>query len=121
MKVTVSDENLLEFDNGLKVVGTHEQSCCEHNYLDFEQLPVGTELEDMNAAEFASKIRLKEDGFSIEDIDFTPKWVQARSQQNGYYSTGLNLEISDADKTVVIKKPNTSEYDETFDAKLEEY
>ena len=44
MKVIVSEEDTLKFDNGLILMGDHDQDCCEINYLDFEQLPVGTEL-----------------------------------------------------------------------------
>lgn len=94
MKVVKSEENLLEFDNGLKVVGDGDVDCCAYNYLDFEQLPVDTELEDMNLEEFRKAITLKGDGFIVKDKEGTPKWVQARSSQNGYYSdiTALVLE-----------------------------
>lgn len=86
MKVVASEDNLLEFDNGLVVEGDGDIDCCAVNYLDFEQLPVGTELPDMTAGQFVDSITLKEDGFSIKASDGTPKWVQARSDQNGYYS-----------------------------------
>jgi hypothetical protein len=29
MKVIVSEENTLKFDNGLTLMGCHEQNCCE--------------------------------------------------------------------------------------------
>lgn len=91
MKVTKSEDNLLEFDNGLAVIGDGDQDCCAVNYLDFEQLPVGTELPDMTAGQFMDAISLKEDGFSVRDSKRTPKWVQARSDQNGYYSSCTTL------------------------------
>jgi hypothetical protein len=98
MKVVKSEENLLEFDNGLVVAGDGDVDCCAYNYLDFEQLPVGTELPTMTAEQFAKKIKLKEDGFAIKDTDNVPKWVQARSNQNGYYSnmTTLVVEYKDS-------------------------
>lgn len=94
MKVTKSEESLLEFDNGLVVSGDGDEYCCAYNYLDFEQLPVGTELPTMTAGQFADYITLKEDGFALKDIQATPKWVQARSQQNGYYSNMTTLVLS---------------------------
>ena len=91
MKVTKSEESILEFDNGLKVEGDGEEDCCAFNYLDFEQLPVGTELPTMTGEEFANSITIKEDGFAVKDVTGMPKWVQARSAQNGYYSNMTTL------------------------------
>ena len=97
MKVTVSKENDLKFDNGVELFGWHENFCCEHNYLDFEQLPVGTELPDMTARELHNAIKVKQDGLILKDKDGVPKWVQARSNQNGYYSSTLAFAIKDKD------------------------
>lgn len=94
MKVTKSEDSTLEFDNGLVIDGDGDQDCCAYNYLDFEQLPVGTELPTMTAKQFVKRITLKEDGFSVKDIQGTPKWVQARSEQNGYYSSMTTLLVS---------------------------
>lgn len=102
MRVTKSDESLLEFDNGLVVWGAHDQDCCEYNFLDFGQLPVGTELPDMTGDEFAKNISLKEDGFSVKDSEGIPKWVQARSQQNGYYGIGVELSVEYEGRTTKI-------------------
>lgn len=104
MKVIESGDNILKFDNGLVVEGDPDYDCCAVNYLDFEQLPVGTELPDMTAGEFADSIKLKEDGFSVKDINKVPKWVQARSQQNGYYSSMTTLVVKDADKSITLGK-----------------
>lgn len=91
MIVTKSEDNRLEFDNGLVVIGDGESDCCAYNYLDFEQLPIGTELPTMNASQFKKAITVKEDGFIVKDVEGTPKWVQARSDQNGYYSNMTTL------------------------------
>lgn len=102
MKVIKSEENRLVFDNGVAMSGWHEQDYREYNYLDFEQLPVGTELPDYTAAELVDALTLKGDGFSVKDIDGTPKWVQARSDQNGYYSNYVGLRISDGSAELVV-------------------
>jgi hypothetical protein len=54
----------------------------------------------MTAGEFVDAITLKEDGFSVKDSDGVPKWVQARSDQNGYYSNMTTLEVTYEGKTV---------------------
>ncbi len=94
MKVIESGESYVKFDNGLEVAGDGDQDCCAYNYLDFEQLPVGTELKTMTAKQFIKNIKVKDDGFIVKDIEGTPKWVQARSQQNGYYSNMTTLFVS---------------------------
>ena len=116
MKVILSEEDTLKFDNGLTLMGCHEQNCCEINYLDFEQLPVGTELPTMTAKEFAKAIKIGDDGFSIKDIHGIPKWVQARSEQNGYYSSEVGLMIMDDVDEIVPKRPGQEEGEELFDA-----
>lgn len=93
MKVVEQNEDKVKFDNGLCVSGDGDVDCCANNYLDFEQLPVGTELPTMTAGEFLDAITLKEDGFIVKDIDGVPKWIQARSEQNGYYSNMTTLVI----------------------------
>lgn len=98
MKVIKSEDNLLEFDNGLKIIGDGEEDCCARNYLDFEQLPIGTILKDMDLEDFHKTINIKDDGFSVKDIDGIPKWVQARSEQNGYYSNMTTLVLEQGDK-----------------------
>jgi hypothetical protein len=100
VKVTKAEDSKLEFDNGLKVIGDGDVDCCAYNYLDFEQLPVGAELSTMTAGEFIDAITLKKDGFSVKDVDGTPKWVQARSDQNGYYSNITNLIVKYKDTKI---------------------
>lgn len=102
MKVIKSEESLLEFDNGLVVEGDGDMDCCAYNFLDFEQLPIGTELRTMTAKQFAKNIKLKEDGFIVKDILGIPKWVQARSQQNGYYSSMTTLLLKYKDTVINV-------------------
>lgn len=112
MKVITSEESILEFDNGLKVIGDGESDCCAYNFLDFEQLPVGTELPDMDIEDFEKAINVKEDGFTVKDINGVPKWVQARSHQNGYYSNMTTLVLEQRDKSVEVAKLYGDESDE---------
>jgi hypothetical protein len=104
MKIIKSEENLVEFDNGLKILGDGNIDCCANNYLDFEQLPVGTELPTMDLEDFHKAISIKEDGFAVKDIEGTPKWVQARSDQNGYYSNMTTLVLEQGEKRIKSKE-----------------
>jgi hypothetical protein len=102
MKVVKSEESLLEFDNGLIIEGDGDIDCCVNNYLDFEQLPVGTEVPTMTLGQFIDKVKFKEDGFILKDSEGTPKWVQARSEQNGYYSNRTTVIVKQNGKTVTL-------------------
>lgn len=114
MKVIVSEEGYLKFDNGLILESDHDQRCCEINYLDFEQFLVGDEFPTMTAKEFAKAIKIGDDGFSIKDIHGIPKWAQARSEQNGYYSEGVDLIIRDDVDEIMPKRPNQRKGEELF-------
>jgi len=102
MRVITSRESYIQFDNGLEVIGDGDIDCCAENYLDCEQLPVGTELDDMDIHAFAQAMIVKDDGFSIKDKSGVPKWVQARSDQNGYYSNITTLILQQNDQKIII-------------------
>lgn len=102
MKVVKSEEDLLEFDNGLKITGQGEHDCCAVNYLDFEQFTIGTEFPDYTLGELVDAMTVKEDGFALTDVNALPKWAQARSEQNGYYSDCTELSVSDGVKTISL-------------------
>lgn len=102
MKLVKVEEDLLEFDNGLKIEGEGDVDCCANNYLDFENFPVGTEFPDMTIGQLLDTIKLKEDGFILKDSQGTPHWAQARSYQNGYYSNRTTVYLKDGDKTVTL-------------------
>lgn len=94
MKVIKSNEGYLEFDNGVAINSFHKNSCCEDNYLDFEQFPIGTELPTMSVEELCKNLVLRPDGLILKDSEGVPKWSQARSVQNGYYSDSVGVEVS---------------------------
>lgn len=109
MKVISNKDNRVKFDNGLELMSTFEPDCCTFNYLDFEQLHIGREFPDYTAGEFADAIKIKKDGFIIKDISQVPAWVQARSEQNGYYSSGVDLVIKDKKMTITPKKAGSED------------
>lgn len=102
MKVINSEENRIEFDNGLIVIGDGDIYTRPFQYLDFEQLPVGTELPTMDLEDFHKAITIKDDGFRIKDIDGISKWVQASSEKNGYNLPLKNLILRQGETTLLL-------------------
>lgn len=93
MKVIKSEDDVIEFDNGLEISGEGDVDCCARNWIDFEQFTVGREFPNMTDKGFMQKVRLKEDGFALKDSQGIPAWAQARTLQNGYYSPMSTLSI----------------------------
>lgn len=104
MKVIESSESYVKFDNGLEIIGDGDVDCCANNYLDFEQFEVGAEFKTLTAKGFKRAARIKEDGFILKDIQQTPKWCQARSEQNGYYSSMTTLIVKYKDEEIEIAR-----------------
>ncbi len=114
MKVIKNSDGEVKFDNGLTLGYEHSQDCCENNYLDFEQMTIGREFKTMSAGQFVDAITIKDDGFFIKDKMTIPAWVQARSEQNGYYSNGVDLVVSDDKQVLRPKKAGSDSYGELF-------
>ena len=106
MKIVKSEEDLLEFDNGIKIEGEGDVDCCANNYLDFENFPVGTEFPDMTLGQLIDTIKLKDDGFILKDSQKVPHWAQARSYQNEFYMRDHTLVDEKGNKLddTIIKK-----------------
>ena len=68
----------------------------------FENILVGDEFPTMTLGEMIDTIKLKDDGFILKDSQGTPKWVQARSYQIGYYSNRTTVYVKDGDKSVTL-------------------
>ena len=102
MKVVKSFDGYLEFDNGVAIESYHDADCCEENYLDFEQFVVGAEFPTMSAEELCRNLTLKPDGLILKDSEGIPKWAQARSEQNGYYSSSVGVAIKDNSDTYIL-------------------
>lgn len=101
MKI-ISGNHDIDFDNGLWIDGDGEFDCCAMNYIDVEQFSIGLEFKDMNLEQLKDNIKVKDDGFALKDIDGVPKWGQARSEQNGYYSNMTTLKIGLDDESIVL-------------------
>ena len=102
MKVVDSCDGYLKFDNGVAIESFHYATCCEDNYLDFEQFPVGTEFPTMSVEELCKNLVLRPDGLILKDSEGIPKWAQARSEQNGYYSDSVGVRVRGLDNVYVL-------------------
>lgn len=121
MKITGWDDENIYFSDGSKITYTHEQDCCEVNYADFSVLDIFYDKE--NPVEFESyNIKAVDEGFLLylngdplskqfdilflctELIFSTAKakiFIPCYSEQNGYYSSSVNIIVNDAKGNVV--------------------
>lgn len=93
--IRVNAESIL-FEYGIELSSYHESDCCESHYLSFADLSLddfdGLEF-DLSDDTFFNRI----DGYGIELIPikgFTVK-VPGYGSNNGYYSSNLDLIITD--------------------------
>lgn len=100
--IAVKDESFeLVLDDGYKVTFStnHDQDCCEHVYGDFS---IAQYHESKLVNENLTKIEVKAiDGMGFL-LCFSFKWgitekifIACHNEQNGYYSSELDLEIDD--------------------------
>ena len=97
MKITKISSEGIEFDDGIKVEDYHSQDCCESVWADWDALSdydlIGFEIDDLlNSIEI-----VPDGGFRI-----AKHFVPCYNQQNGYYSSSLELRITYPDKLMVV-------------------
>lgn len=91
MKIIRINEGLV-FDNGTSVTDYHDQDCCENVYADWKQ------LEDTDAMEHEFPDKLEIEGVEESGIKIDGYFIPCYNEQNGYYSSDLELEIKYPDK-----------------------
>lgn len=112
MKIKQIDEDEIIFDNNYKLKYYHKQDCCENVYADFEMLKnynvsvkTGKNIK-IKEIEFVETLELLIDGvpgagFNIISIIGEKFFIPCYNEQNGYYSSNLEL-ILDKGKTQEI-------------------
>lgn len=112
MKIKQIDEDKIVFDNNYELRYYHEQDCCESVYADFEMLKnynvsvkTGKNI-NIKEIEFAETLEslvegVPQAGFNIISITGEKFFVPCYNEQNGYYSSDLEL-ILVKDKTQEI-------------------
>lgn len=99
--VGLLDEGFL-FDDGFKLESEHEADCCEHHYLSTDDLT----LEDFEYLEFNLDIeggffnRIEGYGIELVPINGWSVKVPGYGDNNGYYSSQLNLSLRKDGKEV---------------------
>lgn len=105
MKINkITDEEIL-FDNGYSITYYHEQNCCEDVYADFKYLnemnilPQTGEKITIYDIEFNKDIdknieEVEDMGFRLVAKDMSKWFVPCYDEQNGCYSSDLNLIIN---------------------------
>ena len=105
MKIVKIDSIGIEFDNGAKLTHFHYQDCCENVYADWKNIQVLTKIgrnsistEELDFDENLTEhiLGLKGVGFVLEDKNGIQLFVSCYNQQNGYYSSDLELIYTDS-------------------------
>lgn len=102
MKIKEIKEDGIIFDNGYELEYYHEQDCCEHVYADFDILSnynLSTKTgKTINIKEIDFKEELEEliEGIQEQGFNMVSKigekfFVPCYNEQNGYYSSELEL------------------------------
>lgn len=98
LKVIKVDQYGIEFDNGVKLYSNHEQDCCEHHYLSFDNITLsdfeGLEF-DISDNTFFNRI----EGYGIELVPIHGHSIKIAgyASNNGYYSSNLSLVLENGE------------------------
>ena len=96
LKVVKVDEDCIVFENGIQLYSNHNRDCCESHYLSMQDLTI----DDFNGLEFDltnDNFFKRIEGYGIELIPVNGHSVKIPGYyyNNGYYSSNLDLIISD--------------------------
>jgi len=95
MKLILIDEQGLKFDDGTVVEHFHDQDCCETVYADWKQLEdTGILNREFNDIKIEG---VKRSGFRLNGY-----FVPCYNEQNGYYSSGLEVWITKGNEKRVV-------------------
>lgn len=92
--IKITDEKIL-FDNGKIITFRHDQDCCEDNYADFGALTKDTINIDYDFDEKNMKFEFKNNEGFVFGNDGHMVFVPCYSEQNGYYTTNLEILYGD--------------------------
>ena len=98
LKVVKIESESITFDNGFTLCSNHEQDCCEHHWLSFENLTFkdfeGLEFNLSNDEFFR---RVPDFGIELVPLRGWPVRVPGYGSNNGYYSDQLDLVLIGSD------------------------
>lgn len=112
LKVINLDSNMdiITFDNGVKLYSSHDQDCCESHYLSMSDLTIsdfeGLEFDLTNDDFFE---RIEGYGIALKPLNGFPVRIPGYGSNNGYYSSNLDLIITNTNGNGIYKEYNISE------------
>lgn len=98
-RVTKVGSEVLIFDNGAQLYSNHNTDCCESHYLSMSDLTI----EDFDGLEFDLESdelfeRIPNYGIALKPVFGHPVRIPGYVSNNGYYSSNLELIITDFQK-----------------------
>ena len=113
LKVVSLNSDEITFDNGVKLYSNHDQDCCENHYLSMSDLIIsdfeGLEF-DLSNDDFFE--RIEDYGIALKPLNGYPVRIPGYGSNNGYYSSNLELIITNTNGNVIYKEYNISECQE---------
>lgn len=102
----------ITFDNGYSLFSNHDQNCCEHHYLKFDDLTLNDFdglVFDLTNDDFFKRI----EGYGIElmPIQGHSVIIPGYASNNGWYSSDLELVVCD-EKGKTVKQYDITECQE---------
>lgn len=111
LKVINLDSDSITFEGGIKLYSNHDQSCCEHHYLSFADLTLkdfdGIEF-DLTGEDFFK--RIPDYGIELIPINGHSVKVPGYGSNNGYYSSNLELVITNGATTISFDISECQDY-----------
>jgi len=91
-------DDVIYFDNGLRLSHYHASDCCEYHWLDFTHI----ELDEFDGMQFDLSSddffeRIPGYGIALKPLNGHPIRIPGYGSNNGYYSDNLTLILSDSD------------------------
>ena len=116
LKAVKIDSDSLEFDNGMILYSSHDQECGEIHYLSFSDLT----LDDFNGLEFDLSNddffeRVECYGIALKPKNGHPIRIPGYGLNNGYYSSDLDLIISNTDGRGTYRQYDITECQDRVD------
>lgn len=108
MKIEEITETKIIFSNGNEIRYDHEQDCCEHNYADFDIIEHDIYI-DYDFSENLEFVFVDHLGF-VFGSDGHKIFVPCYSEQNGYYTTEIDIYYNDKLVLHGLCKENIFEY-----------
>ena len=110
LKVVALNSDEITFDNGMKLYSNHDQDCCENHYLSMGDLTIadfdGLEFDLTNDDFFE---RIEGYGIALKPLNGFPVRIPGYGSNNGYYSSNLDLIITNTNGSGIYKEYNISD------------